>query len=113
MGRNLQSTDGLSFQEKMQTIFTSYKFPKMMVVHRGVEVSSRNKNPINFIYNFDVLDYLDPITGNPNVFDVYLQKYQIFVDYGGFLFAAEPKLIEFVVVNKIVKNQMDSLSNSG
>lgn len=112
--RNLQSTsDDLSFQQKMQTIFTSYKFPKMMVIHRSVEINSGNKNPINFIYNFDVLDYLDPITGNPNVFDVYLQKYQIFVDYGGFLFPSEPKKIEFVIVNKIVKNQMDSLSNSG
>ena len=113
--RNLQSesTDSLSFQQKMQTIFTSYKFPKMMVIHRDVEVNSRNENPINFIYNFDVLDYLDPITGNPNVFDVYLQKVEIFVDYGGFLFPSEPSKIEFVVVNKIVKNQMDSLSNSG
>merc|ERR1711957_804881 len=36
--RNLQTTtEGLSFQQKMQTIFTSYKFPKMMIVHRSVE----------------------------------------------------------------------------
>ncbi len=105
--------ENISFQQKMQTIFSSYKFPKMMIIHRGVEVNSRNENPVNFIYNFDVLDYLDPITGNPNVYDVFLQKVDIFVDYGGFIFPIEPKKVEFIIVNKIEKNQLDSLSNSG
>ena len=84
----------------------------MLVMHRGVEVSTASSNVINFVYNLDVLDYLDPLTGNPNVFDVYLQKYQVIVDYGA-LFGSSPKVIEFVVVNKIVKNSFDSLQNTG
>ncbi len=98
--------------DMMKTVFYEYKFPKMMIIHRGVEVSTASKNVVNFVYHLDILDYLDPLTGNPNVFDVYLQKYQVIVDNGA-MFSSTPNLVEFIVVNKIEKNSFDSLQNSG
>jgi len=98
--------------DTMKTVFDSYKFPKMMIIHRGVEVASASQKVINFVYHLEVLDYLDPLTGNPNVFDVYLQKYQVIVDTGA-LFSSSPNMVEFIVVNKIEKNSFDSIQNSG
>ena len=118
--RNLQTSNSNfnagaldAFKNQMELVFDSFKFPKMLLMHRGVEVNSRSDPHINFVYHFDTLDYLDPITGNPNVYDIYLEKNQIFIEHGTFLFSSEPQIIEFIRISKIEKNNLDSLDSDG
>jgi len=118
--RNLQTSNSnfnakalKDFKNQMEAVFDTFRFPKMLIMHRNVEVNSRSDPHINFVYHFETLDYYDSLTGNPNVFDIYLEKYQIFIEQGCFLFCSEPKIIEFLVIAKIQKNELDSIDSDG
>ncbi len=97
---------------KINSHFSKYRYPKILVLHRGVEVSEASDSVINFVYHLNVLDYFDSITGHPNVYDVYLQKYQVYIEKGS-LFTSDPDMVEFIIVNKIEKNTFDITENEG
>lgn len=111
------SGSNLAFYNDLISIFNSNLYPKMLILHRSVQINTGNSaNITNFIYNLEVLDYKDSITGNPIVYDVYVQKYSVIIDKGSllsFTSSSSNNTIDFLVVESIQKNTFDSLTNDG
>jgi uncharacterized membrane protein YgcG len=95
-------------------IFEHNRFPKMLFIHRSIEISSKKiseKDIINEIYFMDIVDYRDPLTGRPVVYDIFVQKYIVSIDRGNFFGGTDDT--EFLIIEKIERNTIDSISREG
>jgi hypothetical protein len=96
-------------------VFPSNKFPKMLFLHRSIEISTKKTDTndiVNQVYYLDIVDYKDPLTSNPMVYNIYIQKYIVSVDRGA-LFGGGEEPQSFLVVKSIEKNNIDSIVRGG
>jgi hypothetical protein len=119
--RNLETvTLDSSVQPTYNAIINQFKgnlFPKMLLLHRSIEINTANIEKITKeIFFMDVLDYTDALLGTPVVYDVYIQKYVVNIDTGNvfsFLSSESNNNQEIMVISKIEKNSFDSINNNG
>jgi hypothetical protein len=113
----LPSSSNIAAQEinsQMKAILDKFKFPKMMVINRSFQLNpgSDANDVLKYIYNLEVLDYRDQLSGNPIVYDIYVQKKKIIVTRPN-KFSTETITTEFLTIQRIEKNSFDSLQNNG
>lgn len=119
--RNLETvTLDSSIQPTYNAIINKFKgnlFPKMLLLHRSIEINTANIEKITKeVFFMDVLDYTDALLGSPIVYDIYIQKYIVNVDTGSllsFLSTDSSNNQEIMVISKIEKNSFDSINNNG
>jgi len=98
----------------MKAILDKFKFPKMMVINRSFHLNpgSNADDVLKYVYNLEVLDYRDQLSGNPIVYDIYVQKKKIIVTRPN-KFSTDTITTEFLTIQRIEKNSFDSLQNNG
>jgi hypothetical protein len=119
--RNLETvTLDSSIQPTYTAIINQFKanrFPKMLLLHRSIEINTANIEKITKeVFFMEVLDYTDQLLGTPVVYDVYIQKYIINIDTASifsFMSSNANAQQEVMVISKIEKNSFDSISNDG
>ena len=88
----------------------------MLVVHRDFEINNgalNSSDVIKYIYNLEVVDYKDPVSGNPIVYDVYIQQQEIKVIRPYNVFTTTSEITTVLTVNRIESNVFSTLQNNG
>ncbi len=101
----------------MLEIINQFRFPKILLMDKDYQINpnakpNKNQPIIEFIYNLNILDYRDRLTGNPISYDVFIQEAIVEVVQPKFLWT-ETETKKVLRVFKIEENSLNSNLNSG
>ena len=115
--RSLQSKTGNIVKPEIDSSFlqkiNANRFPKMLLLERDFKVNphadqTKGEPVFENIFKLRVLDFLDVLTGNPKIYNIYVQENEIEIVTKSNIISSQIKLIRILTIFKIEENTIDA-----
>lgn len=96
-----------TLQSSLKMIHEKNQFPKILLLTKNLQITPQGKTLLTILYEMNILDYYDQLSGIPIDYNIYVQNITVIVTKTKFIIPRQKKTT-VLIVNKIERNTLDT-----